>query len=68
MFIEAPVQIGLLATVAAAGNGLTVIDTVLDLTQLFELVSVSVYVVVIVGDTDGLANVDVNPAGLLVHA
>ena len=42
ILIEEPVQIGLLAIVAAAGNGLTVMETVLDLTQLFELVSVSV--------------------------
>ena len=54
--------------VAAAGSGLTVMETVLDLTQLLELVSVSVYVVVMVGDTDGLASVEVNPAGLLVQA
>ena len=40
--IEEPIQIGLLAMVAAAGNGLTVMDTVLDFTQLLELVSVSV--------------------------
>ena len=67
ILIEEPVQIGLLAIVAAAGSGLTVIDTVFDFTQLLEFVSVSVYVVVIVGDADGLATIELNPAGLLVQ-
>ena len=57
----------LFAMVADAGSGLTVITTELDFTQLFELVSVRVYVVVIVGDTDGLELTEVNPAGELIH-
>ena len=69
--IEFPVQILELAIVAATGNGLTVIETVLVLTQLFEFVSVKEYVVdtvvETVGDTDGLADIEVNPTGVLVQ-
>ena len=61
------VQILELAIVAATGKGLTVMDTVLVLTQLLEFVSVRLYVVDIVGDTEGLAAIEVNPAGVLVH-
>ena len=43
------------------------ITTELEFTQLLELVSVRVYVVVIVGETVGLALMEVNPAGLLTH-
>ena len=53
--------------VAATGKGLTVIETVLVLTQLFEFVSVKEYVVLTVGDTDGLLMIEVNPTGVLVH-
>ena len=60
-----PVQMLLFAMVAATGSGLTVITTELDFTQLFELVSVRVYVVVIVGLTDGLAELEVNEPGVL---
>ena len=42
-------------------------DTVLVLTQLLEFVSVKLYVVEIVGDTEGLLVIEVNPAGVLVH-
>jgi hypothetical protein len=56
------------AAVAAAGKAFTVMVTEFDFTQPLELVSVTVYVVVIVGDTDGLAAVEVNPAGLLTQA
>ena len=62
-----PVQMLLFAMVAAAGKGLTVIITELDFTQLLELVSVRVYVVVTVGDTEGLELIEVNPVGLLTH-
>ena len=66
--IEFPVQILELAIVAAIGNGLTVMETVLVLTQLFEFVSVKLYVVLTVGDTEGLLVIEVNPTGVLVHA
>jgi hypothetical protein len=41
--------------------------TEFDLTQPFALVSVNVYVVVIGGETDGLAELELNPAGELLH-
>ena len=65
--IEFPVQILELAIVAATGNGLTVIETVLVFTQLFEFVSVKLYVVDTVGDTEGLEAIEVNPTGVLVQ-
>ena len=42
MEMESPVQMPVLEITAAAGRALTVIVTELDLTQLFELVSVRV--------------------------
>jgi HJR/Mrr/RecB family endonuclease len=65
--IDVPVQILAFAIVAAAGSGLTVMVTELDFTQLFEFVSVTVYVVVEVGDTEGLEAVEVNPTGELTQ-
>jgi L-aminopeptidase/D-esterase-like protein len=67
MLMDDPVQILVLAMVAAAGKGFTVMVTELDLTQPLALVSVTVYVVVTVGLTVGLAAVDVKPAGLLIQ-
>ena len=67
--IEAPMQILLFAIVAAAGSGFTVMVTELVLVQpVAVMVSVRVYVVVVVGDTVGLADVEVNPEGELVQA
>lgn len=61
-------QILLLLIVEALGNGFAVIMTLLDLDpQAFELVSVTVYVVVIVGETFGLEEVELKPAGELIH-
>ena len=51
----------------AAGNGLTVTVTEFDLTQLFELVSVIVYMIVVVGLTEGFETVELKPAGALDH-
>jgi hypothetical protein len=65
--IEFPLQIGELEITAAAGSGFTVIVTVLDFTQPLLLVSVRVYVVVAVGDTEGFDAVEVKPEGLLVQ-
>jgi hypothetical protein len=67
MLMDEPVQILVLAIVAAAGKGLIVMVTELDLMHPFELVSVTVYVVVTVGLTEGFAAVDVNPTGLLIQ-
>ena len=52
----------------AFGKGFTVMVTEFEPTQPRALVSVSVYVVVTVGETLGLAEVEVNPAGLLTQA
>jgi hypothetical protein len=52
---------------AATGKEFTVTVTELELTQPFELVSVTVYVVVVVGLTVGLADVELNPEGELAH-
>jgi hypothetical protein len=67
MLMDDPVQILVLVMVAAAGKGFTVILTELDLIHPFELVSVTVYVVVTVGLTVGFAAIDVKPAGLLIQ-
>jgi hypothetical protein len=62
-----PIQIPELGIVAAAGSGLTVIITALDFIHPFELVSVTVYVVVIVGEAEGLAEAEEKPTGLLTQ-
>ena len=60
-------MVELLAT-PALGTGLTVIFTESDFEQpVAVIVSVSLYVVVTVGDTLGLLVVLVNPEGLLVQ-
>ena len=51
----------------AEGRGLTVIVTELDLTHPFEFVSVNVYELVEVGDTEGFAAVELNPETGLAH-
>ena len=61
-----PAHIVVLAIVLAAGSGLTLMVT--DPVWLHPFAeSFNVYVVVPVGLTEGLAEVDVNPAGTLVH-
>jgi hypothetical protein len=66
--MEFPVQIGALAITVAAGKGLTVTVTELVLKQpVAVIVSVRVYIVVVEGETVGLEDVEVNPAGELVH-
>ena len=68
MEIATPEQLLVFAIVAAAGKGLTVIITEFDLIHpVAVIVSVTVYVVVTVGATEGLAAVEVNPAGLLAQ-
>ena len=67
MLIELPVQMLVIEIVAAAGNGLTVMVKEFDLTQPFEFVSATVYVVLDVGETEGFEEVEVNPEGLLIH-
>ena len=68
-----PIEVGVPAHIVvfditeAAGNALTVIVTEFDFEQLFEFVSVRVYIVVTVGETDGLAILEVNPDGELLH-
>jgi hypothetical protein len=64
---ELPEQIVFAGPVTADGIGLTVTVTEFEFTQPFEFVSVTVYTVVTLGLTDGLADVEVNPAGLLTH-
>ena len=59
-----PAQMILEVPATAAGNGLTVTTTLLLLAHpVAVIVSVTVYVVVTAGFTDGLARVDVNPTG-----
>ena len=59
-----PEQIPLSIPVAATGNGLTVTVTLLLFEQpVAAILSVTVYVVVVVGDTVGFAEVEINPAG-----
>ena len=68
MPMDSPKQIAALVPALAAGNGLTVTTTSFDAVQPAALiVSTSVYVVVIVGETDGLEEDDVKPEGLEVH-
>ena len=58
-----------LLPVVAVGRLLTVIITVFEFVQPEAvIVSVKVYVVVVVGDTVGLAAVEVKPAGEDTHA
>ena len=64
---EVPVQIAVFEMIDADGNELTVTVTELEFTHPLEFVSVRVYDVVEVGLTDGLDDVELNPAGLLVH-
>ena len=59
-----PIQIILELPALAAGTGLTVTVIEFELVQpVAVIVSVKVYVVVIVGETEGLERVDVNPEG-----
>jgi hypothetical protein len=64
---ELPEQIVLAEPVKADGTGFTVIVTELELIHPLAFVSVTVYVVLILGLTEGLAEVEENPEGLLVH-
>jgi hypothetical protein len=67
--IEDPEQMDVFAMVVAAGKAFTVMVTALELLHPVEvLVSVNVYVVVIVGLTVGLEEVEENPEGELTHA
>ena len=64
MLVLSPKQIAFAGPVPATGNGLTVMVTLLLFVQ--EVVptdSVKVYMVVIVGDTVGFDEVEVNPEG-----
>ena len=68
MVVEVPLQIDLAEPALALGNGLTVTVTVFDLLQpVAVIVSTKVYVVVTVGLTFGLLEVEVNPEGDDVH-
>ena len=59
-----PAQIILSIPAMAEGNGFTVTVTLLLFEQpVAAILSVTVYVVVVVGDTVGFAEVEVNPAG-----
>ena len=63
-----PEQMAVLAVILAEGSGLTDIFTLLKLEQPVALtVSTNVYVVVVVGLTDGLEDVELNPDGELVQ-
>jgi hypothetical protein len=64
---EDPVHIAVSLITAAAGSGFTVMVTEFDFTQPLLSVSVSVYIVVVDGFTVGLAEVEVNPEGELLH-
>ena len=63
MLVDAPLQIVALDPAAAVGNGFTVTVTLLDLLQpVAVIVSMTVYVVVLVGLADGLDAVELlNP-------
>jgi hypothetical protein len=53
---------------AAAGSGFTVIVTEFDLLHpVAVIVSVRVYMVVVVGDTEGFEEVELNPEGELLQ-
>ncbi len=56
-----------LPDIEGPGSGFTVIVTESDLIHPFELVSVIVKVVVVVGATSGFAEAEVNPEGELVQ-
>jgi hypothetical protein len=61
-------QIDLFAPAIAAGSGFTVTTTLFELEQPVRVVvSVTVYVVVVVGLTKGFASVEVNPPGVDVQ-
>ena len=63
-----PLQMELALPTVTDGVGLTVIFTESDLEQPVAVIfSVNVYVVVVEGDTDGLALLELNPEGLLVQ-
>jgi len=63
--VEVPVHIALFVPAFAAGKGFTVTTTEFCLLHVVAvMVSVRVYVVVMVGETLGLAVVDVKPTGL----
>ena len=66
--VLAPLQIAPLLPTLAVGNGFTVITTLFVLLQpVAVIVSVTLYVVVIVGLTLGFALVELNPDGLEVQ-
>ena len=68
ILVDDPLQIAVADTTVADGKGLTVIFTESDLLQpVAVIVSVTVYVVVVLGETLGLLLVDVNPLGLEVQ-
>ena len=56
-----PKQIAVFEMMDAVGKGLTVIVTEFDLTHPFELVSVKVYELVEVGETEGFEAVELKP-------
>ena len=68
MVAEEPAHIEALEPAFAAGVGVMVTVTVAVLVQVPRSVATKVYVVVTVGLTTGFEIVEVNPAGLLVHA
>lgn len=59
--MEEPAQMAVLEITAAAGSGFTLIVTEFELVQPFDPVSVTVYVVVEEGDTEGFAIVELKP-------
>ena len=65
--IALPEQSAELAITLAAGTGLTVMVTEFEAEQPAPVVSVMVYVVVMVGETDGFDDVELKPVGLLVQ-
>jgi hypothetical protein len=68
MVADFPLHIAVFEPAAAAGNGFTVTVTLLDNLQPVDvIVSVSVYIVVAVGETVALEELEVNPDGLLVQ-
>lgn len=68
MLVELPVQMACALPALATGSGFTVTVMLLEAEQPVALmVSVSVYVVIAVGDTVGLDEAEVKPAGLEVQ-
>ena len=67
MDIELPIHIAVLEMTDAPGSAFTVMVNEFDFTQPFELVSVTVYVVVVTGLADGLETVELKPTGELTH-